>query len=108
MGWETCARGGRYYTRSRKVRGRVVREYVGAGLIGELSARGDAEERAARHERAATMRRDQASWEAVERPVAELDDLVGAVAAGALLLAGYHCHHRGEWRRRREGNGEGD
>ena len=41
MGWEK----GRYYTRSRKVKGRVVREYIGAGRIGELTAELDAIER---------------------------------------------------------------
>ena len=43
-------------------------------------------------------------WEAVddlERPTAELEDLADQLAATALLLAGYHRHDRGEWRRRR-------
>jgi hypothetical protein len=41
MGWEK----GRYYTRSIKVNGRVIREYVGAGEIGEAAYQMDLEER---------------------------------------------------------------
>ena len=48
MGWEKRRRGGLYYTRSKKVRGRVVREYVGGGLLGQLAALSDAERRAKR------------------------------------------------------------
>src|SRR5262245_41483034 len=51
MGWE---RG--YYYRVRKVRGKVVREYVGGGLIGELSAQIDADRRALREEQQAALR----------------------------------------------------
>ena len=42
MGWE---KDGRYYTRSRKVNGRVVREYIGGGEVGALVAQMDAIER---------------------------------------------------------------
>ena len=42
--WEKRERGGLYYTRSRKVHGRVVREYVGGDALGELAALMDAQE----------------------------------------------------------------
>ena len=38
MAWER----GRYYTRSRKVNGKVLREYIGRGIAGQLAARLDA------------------------------------------------------------------
>ena len=42
--WEKRESGGLYYTRSRKVNGQVVREYVGSGALGELAALMDAQE----------------------------------------------------------------
>ena len=36
-----------------------------------------------------------------EAAVAELNTWVNALAQGALLVAGYHRHDRGHWRRRR-------
>ena len=42
MGWD---KNGRYYTRSKRVNGRVVREYVGGGRAGELVAQMDAIDR---------------------------------------------------------------
>ena len=106
MGWETRARGGRYYTRSRKVDGRVVCEYVGTGPIAELAAARDAAERreraAARERRREEEARDAPAFAAL----AELGSLLDGLAAVFLIGACYRRHHRGEWRRRRDG-GEG-
>jgi len=101
MAWETRQRGGRYYTRSKKVDGRVIREYVGTGLVGELAAAADERARAQRQAQQAAWRAEQERIESAIAPLEEFCDMVETLARGSLLLAGYHRHHRGEWRRRR-------
>jgi hypothetical protein len=100
MGWENRLRGGRYYTRSRKVGGRVVREYVGTGLIAELSAQMDAEEREERVQARAAVRAERDRDRAQEKALTDYCRTVGEVLAEALLAAGYH-KHKGQWRRKR-------
>ena len=101
MAWESRNGRGRYYTRSRRERGQVVREYVGCGIPAEQAARADALGRElARHERAA-WRAIQHDHDATAALVAEADALAEDLARAALLSAGYHRHHRGEWRKRR-------
>ena len=101
MGWETRARGGRYYTRSRRVEGRVVREYVGAGRTAELAAQKDAQARAERRAQAEAWHAERADLDRTEQELQELCDISDALARAALMLAGYHRHKRGEWRRKR-------
>ena len=48
--WERRERGGLYYTRSRKENGRVVREYVCGGVLGEIAAIEDEYQRRRREE----------------------------------------------------------
>ena len=101
MAWERRERGELYYTRSRRVNGRVVREYVGRGLIGELAARLDAAERERRSaQRAAERRRDDALDDA-DDTISALCEVSELLARATLVLAGYRRHDRGEWRRRR-------
>jgi hypothetical protein len=98
MGWD---KGGRYYTRSRRENGRVVREYVGGGLAGQLAARLDAEERALRQVEKTLARAGRDDVAALDAPLAELNDLADLLAEAALLAAGFRRHNRGDWRRRR-------
>ena len=100
MGWETRKGRGRYYTRSRTVGGRTLREYVGCGLIGEQAAAADARHRAERAARRLAQQTDQAAWEAADAPVRQLGRLLDLLARAHLGAAGYH-QHGGEWRHRR-------
>jgi hypothetical protein len=102
MGWETRARGGRYYTRSRKLGGRVVREYVGTGPIAALIADQDAAEREQRAVEQQRLRRVRAHLAPLETMTAELDQLAELLARAALVAHGYRQHHRSEWRKRRD------
>jgi hypothetical protein len=97
MGWDR----GRYYTRSKKVRGRVVREYIGTGPVAQLAARVDALNRQERLQKALALRRAKAELNALLADVRALDEFADLVARAALVAAGYHQHNRGEWRCKR-------
>ena len=96
MGWEK----GRYYTRSQKVNGRVVREYVGCGEIGRLAAELDAMERTRREHERKAWQREKEEIEAFDNAIAKVCDLGDKAAKSAMVAAGFH-NHRGTWRRRR-------
>ena len=98
MGWD---KGGRYYTRSRRVNGRVVREYVGGGTTGVLVAQLDALRRQKRDDERAAGRAERDAVAALDAPLAELNELADLVARTALAAAGYAQHKRGEWRKKR-------
>ncbi len=97
MGWEK----GRYYTRSKKVNGRVVREYVGFGRVAELAAELDAIKRQQRQAERDALLAKRAELDALDAPLDELNDLADLLARAALLAAGFHQHRRSEWRKRR-------
>ncbi len=105
MAWEKRERGGLYYTRSRKEGGRVVREYVGGGVLGELAARMDAEDRQRREEETAARREERERLDSLDGLTEELHEAAEVLTKAVLLAAGYHQHKRGEWRKRREQRG---
>jgi hypothetical protein len=102
MGWEKRDRGGLYYTRSKKVGGRVIREYVGGGTLGHLTALQDAQERRRREGEAALCKEEREKLDALVAPVEDLCEAAEILYRAALLAAGYRRHQRGEWRRKRE------
>lgn len=98
MAWEGRARGGRYYTRSRRVGGRVVREYIGAGPAGELAAALDQLDQAERKADRQAWQAERAAVLAPAADVATFGRLVDDALVLALTGAGLRLH-RGEWRR---------
>lgn len=102
MGWESRNGRGRYYTRSRRVNGRVVREYVGSGPIAELIARVDEIKRDKRDLARMDARAKRDDLDELDRLVADFDRQVRSVVREALQSAGYHQHDRGAWRKRRK------
>ena len=97
MGWDK----GRYYTRSRKVNGRVIREYVGAGEIAVLVAQMYAIQREEREAERAARRAVRAELDALDAPLDRMCQEVELLARAALVVAGFRQHKRGEWRKRR-------
>ena len=100
--WERRERGGLYYTRSRKEGGRVVREYIGGGVLGEIAALEDECERRRREEGVALWKEERQRLEDLMVPLDELCEAAEVLAHAALVVAGYRRHHRGEWRKRRD------
>ena len=102
MGWEGRKRGGLYYTRSRKENGRVVREYIGSGALGQLAALEDEHNRRQREEQAAWWKEEQQDLDALEDAVDEMTEAADLLVRATLLASGYRQHNRGKWRLRRE------
>jgi hypothetical protein len=103
MAWE---RG--YYYRSRKVGGRVVREYVGAGEVAELVARMDAIERERREAERAARRTERAELHALDASLDRMCQEAELLARAALVTAGFRQHQRGEWRKARDSRKRAD
>ena len=98
MGWEK----GLYYTRSKKVNGRVVREYIGTGYVADLTAEVDTFKKEQRSLEAAELRYEKAELAFFDDVIKTLEETTDLAVRAALTAAGYRQHKRGEWRRQRE------
>jgi hypothetical protein len=102
MAWERRQRGTgrRYYYRSRRVRGRVVKEYVGTGPEAELAAAADAQARAERHADRDRVRNAASKLAPAEATIREMDEAMIWLTHAALYATGYHRVYF-QWRLRR-------
>ena len=80
----------------------MLHEYHGSGPAAELAAELDARRREERFRERADRAAAAAAWVTADGPLAELIGLSDLLAEAALLTAGFHRHHLGEWRRCRE------
>ena len=89
-----------YYYRARRQGGRVVKEYVGAGIVGLMAADEGAKRAAERAAQLAASRVESAQLDAVATALrAALEETI-AQASEVLRSLGFH-NHKGQWRRRR-------
>jgi hypothetical protein len=100
VAWETRKRGGSYYTRSRRQDGRVIREYIGGGVLGRLAAQLDELERRRKEEEAAHWQAERESLTQSVGFLRELEEAAKILTRAEFLVSGYH-KHKGEWRRQR-------
>src|SRR5215831_15973853 len=99
MAWEIRGSQKVYY-RSKRVNGRVIKKYLGTGRTAQLAYEKDLRQQEAREQGRATRK----EMEALDHQTNSLRDITRTLVKAHLLLAGYHQHNRGEWRRRRIDN----
>jgi hypothetical protein len=102
MAWEQGPRGKPFYTRTRRVGSKRVREYLGSGPAAQAAAAADAVKRAERRARIESCHKEQARLREMDELVRRLFKLAGLVA-DATLVAGGFFKHGAEWRSRNHG-----
>ena len=100
MAWEyRHGKTRQYFYKSRKINGKVVKDYYGRGLIAEIFSALDAERKWQREQaRIARERQDE-----IDRQVDEFCRAVDGMATGFLVSQGFYRHkgNRSHWRKRR-------
>ncbi|HKB40359.1 MAG TPA: hypothetical protein VKD72_28275 [Gemmataceae bacterium] len=104
MAWEQGPRGKPYYSRTLRIGGKRVRQYLGSGPAAHAAATADTLNRAERRARIASRHNEQARLREMDELVRRLFKLAGLVA-DATLVAGGFFKHGGEWRRLRSDGG---
>ena len=103
MAWESRkGSSGSYYTRSLRVDGKVVREYIGTGPTALAIAELDALERQQRHHDQVNLKVEKEAQHMIDQKLYDELKFIKTVTKALLLVNGYH-NHKGQWRKRRNG-----
>jgi hypothetical protein len=99
MGWEQ--RGGRSYF-YRKVReGRRVRsKYVGSGVLGQICAANDRDEKQSRIAQREAINAMRQAEDAIDQHLSDEERVLKVITDSMLYAAGYR-KHKGQWRKKR-------
>jgi hypothetical protein len=98
VGWEKRERGAsNYYTRSKRVNGKVVREYIGRGELARIASEIDADRRALRKAERQQQMAELERLEALAAQIGEHCEVTEILVRAHLLASGFH-EHNGEWR----------
>jgi hypothetical protein len=93
-----------YYRSQRQPDGRVKKVYFGRGQRAEKAAQMDAEARYRREAERAEARHIAANLESLDTFAKEMAEVVDLLAVATFTAGGLHLH-KGQWRKRRNGNG---
>lgn len=99
MAWVTI-KGRRDYRRSRRVNGRVVTEHIGGGILGELAAMIDDDERLERHLALDRERVGADPFHDRVRAVFGIDRFLSDLFSVLAARCGFYQHRR-QWRKSR-------
>jgi len=91
----------KYYYRSYRAGGRVMRLYVGQGIEAEAAAAEVERRRQARLARAEQLKADREHHREAIEPLDGFCDLTDLILGLTLVGAGFRRHARGHWRLRR-------
>ena len=103
MGWEKRGNN-RYYYQKIRIGGRVFSQYVGNGETAQLISQIEESRQEIAEWRARDERLEREAMRDLARTPPDVQQVLQEArraTAEALTAAGYHQHHRGEWRKKR-------
>jgi hypothetical protein len=94
-----------YYYKKKRVGGRVVSEYQGAGEIVPILQHIEARDRAEKEAERERQEIERMSMAEIDKQIDDFSRMVDTLMEAELIAKGFHQHKR-QWRRRRYGSKE--